>query len=183
MQVADLCAVFIGKGNAVAGGDFGIGGEAVDPSDTAGCQQHEVAVICGKGAALHDVDRETGAGLFHAHHHSVFQNGDIGQGLDLADELVQNLCAGGILVVEDAVAAVTALQCPVQLAVRRAVEIHAHVQNCLNLVGSVGGQNVQRLRIVFESAGNHGVMLMQFNGILRGLVYTGNSALRQCGVA
>ena len=80
-------------------------------------QYHKVAAVHGAGAALHHIDRKAGVGLLHARHHGVFQNGHIGQGLYLFEQLVQDLRTGGIFVVENAVAAVTALQCPVGVAV------------------------------------------------------------------
>ena len=183
MQVPNLRTVFIGKCNAVAGSDLGIGGEPVDPSDAAGSQYHKVATVHSAGAALHHIDGKAGVGLLHARHHGVFQNGHIGQGLYLFAQLVQDLRTGGIFVVENAVAAVTALQCPVEFAVRCPVKVHAEIQNRLNLVCGMCGQNVHRFRIVGKPAGNHGVMLVQFNGILRRLVHTGDPALSQCRVA
>ena len=183
MQVPDLCAVLIGKRNAVAGCDLGVGGELVDPSDAAGRQHHKVAAVNGAGTALHHIHRETGLRFLHSHHHSVFQNGHIGQRLYLFNQLVQDLCAGSILMMEDPVTAVSALQRPVQFAVRCPVEVHAEIQDCLNLMGGMGRQNMHRLRVVGKSAGNHGVVFVQFDGILRRLVHPGNTALRQRRVA
>ena len=84
---------------------------------------------------------------------------------------------------EDPVTAVSALQRPVQFAVRCPVEVHAEIQDRLDLMGGMGRQNMHRLRVVGKTAGNHGVVFVQFDGILRRLVHPGNTALRQRRVA
>ena len=113
----------------------------------------------------------------------MFQDGDIGEGLYLFDQLVQNFCTGCIFVVENPVTGVAAFQCPVQLAVRSPVKVYAHIQDGLNFMCGMCGQNVYRFRVILETAGNHRVMLMQLNGVSRRVVHTGDTALRQVGIA
>ena len=85
--------------------------------------------------------------------------------------------------VENPVTAVTAFQRTMQRAVRFPVEVCSELQQGVNCHCSILYENLNGFRIVFEAAGNHGILFMQFRGIvLRRLVNACDSALSEGGI-
>ena len=85
--------------------------------------------------------------------------------------------------VENPVTAVTALQRTMQRAVRFPVKVCSELQQGVNCHGGILHENLNGFRIVLETAGNHGVLFMQFRGVvLRRLVNASDSALSEGGI-
>ena len=68
--------------------------------------------------------------------------------------------------VENPVTAVTALQRTMQRAVRFPVEVCSELQQGVDCHCSILYENLNGFRIVFEATGNHGILLVQFWGVV-----------------
>ena len=85
--------------------------------------------------------------------------------------------------VEDAVVAVTALESAVICAVGVLVEINAELDDAADILSSFAYESVNCVNVVLESACDEGIVLVILDIIRRGVVYSGDTALSEHGVA
>ena len=181
-EVADLRAEHVGKGDAVAGRDSGVGCVLINPAYAAGGEQTVVAAEVKAFAVLENAQVKSAEGLVHGVKQRVVENIDVGQLLDLLDKRVYYRLAGGVLVVDNAVAAVTCLKGLAHGAVGIEVVIHAEVFGAQHVGGTLLDELLNRRKGVFVLAGDKSVVDMQLVVVVNGVEHAGNAALSEGGV-
>ncbi len=79
--------------------------------------------------------------------------------------------------------AVTALESAVICAVGVLVEINAELDDAADILSSFAYESVNCVNVVLESACDEGIVLVILDIIRRGVVYSGDTALSEHGVA
>ena len=176
-EVLDLRAEHIGKGDAVARGDRGVGRVLVDPADAA---RREDAVVAAEVAALavpEHAQIEAAERFVHRVEQGVVEDLDVGQRLHIREQTVHDRLARGVLVMYNAVAAVTCLERLAQTAVGVAVEVNAERVDMEHVRGTLLHQLFDRLEGVFVLARDQRVGDMQLVVIVYRVEHARHAAL------
>ncbi len=181
-QVADLGAQHVGKGNAVAGGDRGVGGVLIDPADAAGRQNAVAAAEIQRLAVVQDAQIKAVQRFVHGIEQRVFENIDVGQLLDRFDQRIHDRLAGGVLVVDDAVAAVTGFERFFHGAVGVEVVVHAQLLGFEHIGRTLLDELFHGGKGVFVFAGDQRVADVQLIRVVNGVEHTGDATLCQRAV-
>ena len=187
----------VGHGNAVAGGNLGIGGGGVDGSCAAGGHQRDarkvgvnliVAGINHVGSIALNVGRAA------RHFDSKVVLGDDFHGKVVLQHLYPRVAAHGVheaalylearvvLMVEDAELRVTALTVQVERSVALLVEVDAPLHQVADCGGRVSHHMLNGLGVGKPVAGHHGVMDMLLKVVHLDVGHRGDAALRLGGV-
>ena len=170
------------EAHAVAGGRPGIGGIAIDPPDAAGGQQHEGRIDREHAAA--DVHQRAEAPARHflqGQDRRVFNEGDVFAPPNLLGQRAHQLRARAVPVVDDAAAAMAALQRFVELAVGVAVKVRAEVHDPAHVVRALPDQRFHRQTVVCLPPGDHGVADVQLEGVVLERKHRRHAPLREIG--
>ena len=130
-------------------------------------------------AFLQHAQIEATQGFVHGIEQRVFENIDIRQLFYPDDQPVHDRLAGGVLVVDDTVPAVTGFERFAHGAVRVEVKVHAQLFDAQHVAGTFLDELFNCLDVVFIFAGNQRVGDMQLIIIVNGVEYAGDAALSE----
>ena len=194
LHVGDTAACAPGHGDAVSGGDVGVGGVLVDLGGAAGAERDElrVEVLDAAGLAVEDVGPEDAVpgeaellGGYEVNRVELLVYGDLRMGLRAADECVGDCLARRVSGVEDSPVAVAALSGQVVLVAAVLGGVLILVEgNSLGdepvdgVLGVLGGEAHSGL-VAESGAGDEGILDMGLDAVvvLQGVAHGGDSAL------
>jgi 3-dehydroquinate synthase len=170
-DIADDGAGAPGHGDAIAGGDIGVGGVLVDAAEAAGGEQDgvgedgvafAVAGVVGDGAAdLAILHEQIGNG-------GEAEEADVGKGGGFPIEGAGDFTAGGIAVgMEDAVAGVGAFAAEDEDAAFP-IELGAPFEEFLDDAGAFGDEGADGVRVAETIAGGEGILLVEGDLVIVG---------------
>ena len=111
MKILDPGAQPVGEGDAVAGGNFGVRGVLIHPSDASGGQQTDPSVdVADQVGVFLDHIQVEAAVFFQQRHQRIFPDGHVGQGADIGQKRPLYFAAGGVFVMDDSGTAVSPFQ-------------------------------------------------------------------------
>ena len=184
MQVPDTGTHLMRQGDAVAGSDRGVGGVRIHPADAAGAED---TVGTGQHPGLvpnEELRPEAALPRHQIHELGVIEKGDIGFFHGRGQELLGDLTAGRVLVMQDAAAGMPPLQGHGDVVLRVPVEIDVHLfEQPQHILRPLVDQDFQAAQIIFIPAGDQRVRDMETEIVVFFVHHRSNPPLGQGAVA
>ena len=184
MQILDSGTAFIGQGDAVAGGDGGVGGVRIHPADPARTKD---AVGTGQNPRFvpdEELRPEAPLPRHQIHELGIIEKVDVGLFHGGGQQLLGDFPAGRVLVMQNPAAGMPALQRHGNVVLGIPVEIDMHfLEKAQDVLGSFVDQNFQTAQIVFIAARDQGIRNMEPEIVVLLVHHRGHASLGQGAVA
>ena len=155
------CSQLIRKCNTVACSYCRICCVLIDTSYSACAQNAEVAVIHLFFIIMDNFKRKSSGSLFYIVDNCVFDYMYVFKGADISYKLSKYFKSGSVLMVEYPVSAVSAFKRSVIISVRSLVKINSEFNYPVNVDFGFINKDIGRLRVVFKSACDKGILFVK----------------------